>query len=377
MKTYYIFILLCISVLIGCNTSDDLSPPIDDGKNIDADYIIVMENGGMLNTQFFNANSDAISLSDKETSLNSKVEPQLHYTDGLMFLQYHQGGDCDGLITKHDFNSETTTEIAVFEDLETCELTATALAQTDQAIYISYTLTSTNPDTYGLRVIDMTSEERAFVDISLNQKPIDFAIANNRLFILTIDEQVTDENGLSVIDIATNSLVHEKDLGYDARRIITNVQGNIIIGYDELHGNLNSETFAITYTQYEEETAPKFAYSNSRNFSDAGVLFYPSDPGSSSMYPLVASSYDFENNLVVLYTYDALLSEEKRNFEYKIKTTSAVNYDSKNNIVLVGYEKISGAMQGGLLRIKLNSSNEVTAIDNIDVEGIPFEILVN
>lgn len=377
MKTYYIFIVLCVLVLIGCDTSDDLSTPIDDGKNVSADYIIIMENDGDLKTQYFNANAEAISLSTKEAALSSNISPQLHYAEGSVFLQYHKTANCSGLITKHDFTSETTTEITVFEDLDDCQLTATALTQTNDAVYISYVLTNTNPDTYGVRVIDMTAEDHSFVDVSLNQKPVDFAIANNRLFILTIDEQVTDENGLSVIDIESNSLIHEKDLGYDARRVITNAQGNIVVGYDELHGNLNSETFAITYTQYEEETAPKFAFSNSRNFNDAGVLFYPSDPGSSSTYPLVASSYDFENNLVVLYAYDALLSEEKRNFEYKIKTTSAVNFDSNNNIVLVGYEKTDGAMQGGLLRIKLNSSNEITAIDNIDLEGIPFEILVN
>lgn len=376
MKTYKIFFALCVLVLIGCETSDDGSESGDDGKNVNSDYAVIQEISGVLSTQFLNADSEKITLISKETSLTSKAIPQLRYANGSVFLQYHKNDNCSGTITKHDFATDQSTEIVVFKDLNDCELTATALVQTDDAIYISYALTNTNPDSYGVRVIDVNTADFSFVDVSVEKKPVDLAIANNRLFILTIDEQVTDENGVSVMDLANNSFIHEKDLGYDARRIFTNVQGNIVVGYDELHGNLNSETLAITYTQYEDETAPKFAFSSSRNFDNQGVLYYPSDPGTNSTYPLVASSYNFESDLVILYVYDELLSEEQRNFEYKIKTTSAVNFDSENSLVLVGYEKLEGEKKGGLLRIKLNSMNEITAIDNIDLDGIPFEIFV-
>lgn len=228
-----------------------------------------------------------------------------------------------------------------------------------------------------VRVIDTSTDDFSFVDVSIDKKPVDFAIASNRLFVLTLDEVITDENSLSVMDLRTNSLIHEMELGYDARRIFSSSNDDIIIGYDELHSVMNSNTLDVFYTQYEDDgTAPKFAFSNSRNFDNNGKLYYPADPGSNSTYPLVASSYDFENKLVVLYAFDQLLSEEERNFEYKIKTTSAVNFDAENSLVLIGYEKIEGTKKGGLLRIKLNTSNEVTNIDNIDLDGIPFEIFV-
>ncbi len=376
MKTYKIFFALCVLVLISCETSDDESRPDDDGKNVNSDYVVLQDNDGILTTQFLNADAETITLNSKQTSLVSKAVPQLHYSSGAVFLQYHKNDTCSGTITKHDFETDQSTEIVVFEDLNDCNLTATAIVQTDEAIYISYVLTNTNPNSYGIRVIDMSAADFSFVDISIEKKPIDLAIANERLFILTFDEQITDENGVVVMELADNSLIHERALGYDARRIFRNAQDNVIVGYDELHGNLNSETLAISYTQYEDETAPKFAFSSSRNFDSQGVLYYPSDPGTNSTYPLVASSYNFESNLVILYVYDELLSEEQRNFEYKIKTTSAVNFDNENRLVLVGYEKIEGEKKGGLLRIKLNSTNEITAIDNIDLDGVPFEIFV-
>ena len=68
--------------------------------------------------------------------------------------------------------------------------------------------------------------------------------------------------------------------------------------------------------------------------------------------------------------------EEDSNFEYEIETTTAVGYDEKNGLMLVGYKKLNiAANAGGIIRIKI--APEPMLIDNIDLDGVPIHIIVN
>lgn len=378
MKTYFTFCALFALLIFSCSKTEPVSGNEEEGENpgVDADYVTLLSKGGMLKPQLLSANAEVVTLNPEESSLTEKAIPDLSFIDGSYFIQYSKDGNCGGQVTKHDFSSDTTTDIAVFTDLNDCDLTATAMAKTDNFLFISYVVTSANPDDYFVRIIDLNTSEFSSVDVSLDKKPVDLTVANNRLFVLTFDELITDENSLSVMDISTKALIHEMALGYSVRRIFTDVQDNVIISYDELHTTLNSSSMAFEYTQYEGSTAPNFSTSKSSNFDLSGRLFYPMDPGSNSSYPLVPAIYDFSEKLVVLYAYENLLTEEKRNFEYEIETTTAVGYDEKNGFMLIGYKKMDEATkEGGLLRIKL--APEPAMIDNIDLDGVPTEILIN
>ncbi len=78
----------------------------------------------------------------------------------------------------------------------------------------------------------MNSPDFSFTDVPLNKKPVDLVSVNDRLFILTHDLEVSDENFLSVLDLNLNALIHEKNLGSRARRIFQNSDDEIIISYD-------------------------------------------------------------------------------------------------------------------------------------------------
>lgn len=373
MKTYTIFYMLLALVIIGCNKSDEGEGGGGKNKSVDASYALLLKNGSLLSTQLLNAGADVITLNPAQSALVEKQMPQLTYTKGTNFLQYHKSGDCSGEITKHDFSDDTSTVIQVFADLGDCDLTATTIAESNNSIFIGYEFEKASmPNDYFVRVIQMGTNE--FADVTLDKKPVGLAIANNRLFILTLDEKITDENSLSVMDLTSNTLIHEMGLGYDAQRIFENNQGNIVISYPELHTNLNSSTLAFDYTQYADGTEPKFVTSNSTHFDLEGKLYYPVSPGSNSIYPVIPAVYDFSQNLTILYAYENFLTETKRNFEFEIETTTMVGFDHKNNLILIGYKKTSGSNKGGLLRIK--PAPEPAFVDNLDVDGIPYAIFV-
>jgi len=376
MKTYTTFGAILALLIFSCSKSDN--GQIDEGgtTNVEADYVTLLSKDGLLRPQLLHANAESITLNPSQSSLSQKTTPELSSVDGSYFLQYHKDGNCGGQVSKHDFRTDTTTDFLVFTDLNDCNLTATAIAKSDDFLFVSYVVTSSEPYDYFVRVIDVNSSEFSSVDVTLDKKPVGLTVAGGRLFILTLDELITDENSLSVLDMSNNTLVHEMSLGNDARRVFTDVQDNVIISYDELHTTLNSSSLAFEYTQYNEATAPKFSSSESANFDSNGRLFYPMDPASNSSYPLVPATYDFSKKLVTLYAFENFLTEAKRNFEYEIETTTAVGYDEKNDLMLVGYKKRTGATkEGGLLRLKLEP--ELVFVDNIDLDGVPEEIVIN
>lgn len=377
MKTYNIFYALLALVIVSCSKSDsDASTPQEEkSKSIDADYVMLLNEDGMLSTQLLNANAEVITLNPEPSTLIEKTIPDLSSMKGSSFLQYHKTDNCGGALVQHDFSTDASTEIVVFNDLMDCDLTATAITFSDNSIFISYKLVNTNPDSYMVRIIDAKSADFSFVDVGLDKKPVDLAIANNKLFILTIDELITDENSISVLDLNNNTLIHEIGLGYDAQRIFKDVDDNIIISYEELHTTLNSSSMSVVYTQYETETAPNFVNSTSNQFDISGNLYYPSISGQHSAYAEIPAVYDFNQNLIVLYAFENFLTESKRDFEFEIGTTTAVGYDQENNLILIGYKKAGTSKKGGLLRVK--PAPEPAFIDNIDLEGIPYEIIVN
>jgi hypothetical protein len=375
MKTYNSIYMLLALLIVGCSTSDEGLGGEEKQKKVDADYVILLTKDNNLTTQFLNSNDETIVLNLEESSLAENKLPQLTSIRGTTFFQYHRKNDCGGKITKHDFNNDKTEEIDMFEDLNDCQLTANAIAFTDASLFLAYeSEVDSKTVEYNIRVVDLNSTNFGHVDVSLNKKPVDLALANNRLFVLTLDVEVSGENFISVLDLDSNSLIHEMSLGSRARRIFPDTDDDVIISYDELHTTLNSSNMAVVYTNYGKGTEPRFTSDTANNFDLEGRLYYPIVSGTVSSYPVIPAVYDFDLNLTTLYAFENFLTEAKRDFEFEIETTTAVNFDTKNNMMLIGYKK-KDRQEGGLIRIK--PAPEPAFVDNIDLDGVPYEILIN
>ena len=378
MKTYNIIYVLLALWAIGCSKSEEDTGGEQEQKKeeqigVDADYAMLLFNGSQLTTQLLSANAKEITLNPAE-ALADKAIPQLTSIKGTTFFQYHKKSDCGGQITTYDFASDKMEEIDLFDDMNDCMLTANAISFSDDSLFVAYEL-ETEPKNYDymVRVIDLNSPDFSFIDIPLNKKPVDLVSVNDRLFILSLDLEISGENFLSVLDLNSNALIHEKNLGSRARRIFQNSDDEIIISYDELHTTLNSSNLSVVYTNYGAGAEPKFTSNTTDHFDFDGRLYYPIVSESVSIYPEIPAVYDFTKNLVTLYAFENFLTEEKRDLEFEIETTTAVNYDRENNIILIGYKKLD-KKKGGLLRIK--PAPDPAFIDNIDLNGVPYEIFI-
>lgn len=374
MKTYNIIYVLLALLIIGCSKSEEVTGGEVEQKSVDSDYVMLLTNGSNLTTQLLNANAEVITLNPAESSLAENTIPQLISIDGTEFYQYHKESDCGGKITKYDFATDKMEEILLFDDMNDCMLTAKAIAFSDSSLFVAYELEiDSKTHEYMIRVIDLNSGDFTFIDVPLNKKPMDLSLANNQLFIMTLDVEISDENYLSVMDLSSNSLIHEINLGFRARRIFTNMADDIIISYDELHTTLNSTNMSVVYTNYGAGTEPKFTTNTTDHFDLDGRLYYPIVSESVSIYPEIPAVYDFSQNVVTLYAFENFLTEAKRDFEFEIETATAINYDKENNMILIGYKKLD-KQKGGLLRIK--PAPEPVFIDNIDLDAVPYEIFI-
>lgn len=375
MKTYtFFYIILACLITIGCNKSDNVTESGNPNETgVDANYTLLLSSDGMLSAQPLNATIEILTVNPKESQFSTMAFPQLMFREGTVLSLYHRLTNCSGEITKYDFDDDASKSFEVFTDIGSCNLTAMAITHSETALYIAYAIEVTSKGTkYFIRIFDTSTSEPAFEDVELNKKPIQLTVTNNRLFILTFDEEVTDENGLTVMDLNTKALIHEMNLGYDARQIIKNIDGNLIISYDELHTLLNSATLEVEYRRYETGKEPKFANSKANHLDDTGKLYYQRENEGEISH--ISAIYDFPNNIAYLYIYENFLTEAQIEFEFEIDDTTMVGYDKANNLILIGYKKSSNANKGGLLRVK--PIPEPAFIDNIDLDGVPYDIFV-
>lgn len=374
MKTYSIIYALLAFVVIGCSTSDDSTLPEEKEEEqivYEADYVLLQQSNGQLSVQMLEADESEFDVSSAESTFANVPLPDITFQNGSMFAFYTKVSDCDGQVTIHDFDEDISTTVDVFGDLLACDLTVTSIALDGDILYVAYYKEETSKiNKYYVRTLDLASEANNREDIELDKKPSQMVVTNGRLFVLTLDWDITDEYELSVIDTTTLTVVHGIGLGYNVKRIFEDNQKNIIISYQELHTVLNSSTLAVKYVNYEEATAPKFSGSKMYCFDASGRLFYirPDDSETSG----VPAIYDFANNKALLYYYGNFLTETQLTFEFKLGQTTMVSYDDGNNVMLVGYQKSDNGLKGGLLRIQLEP--EPKFLDNLDLDGVPYQI---
>ncbi|MBT8299411.1 MAG: hypothetical protein KJO52_13850 [Maribacter sp.] len=375
MKTYSIIYALLALVVIGCSTSSDSDSLEEIGDKetfFNADYVLLQESNGVLSAQLLKSSETRIDLSQFESTFSNVPQTNVLFSKGSIFASYSQLTDCDGQVTIHDFEDDTSEIIPLFEDLVACDLSVTSININGNLLYVSYVLEEVSePNTYFVRAIDLSISEENIVDVELDKKPTQMVFTNGRLFVLTIDLEITDEYSLAVIDGASTMVIHEISLGYDVERILADSNQNMIISYPELHTVLNSDTMGVVYTSYEAGKEPMFYDDKFSCFDSQGRLFYKK-PVEEEVYSNIPAIYDFSKNLTILYFYENFLTASQLEFEYKIGDTTMVSYDDTNSIMLVGYRKIDDSNKGGLLRIQLEPVPEL--LDNLDLDAVPYHI---
>ncbi|MEO0527963.1 MAG: hypothetical protein AAFZ89_12095 [Bacteroidota bacterium] len=376
MKTYSIWYLLLVLVCIGCSESDDGQNPgnDDDFVGVDADYSLLIANNGTLSGIQLNATADVITKNPEDGDFGTIPLPSITYRDGLLFTYFEKKSDCSGNVISYNFDGGSSTTIDVFEDKKDCALSVISMASAPESFFLAYGVPNsmTMETDFFIRTVNTVSSD--FVDTPVDERIVQVEFSNNRLFILTIGEGADEKYTLFVLDTATNELIHEMNLDEDVQRIGRNETGNILVSYEELHLMISPNTLATLSTvRYNDGTEPKFGLSERSFFDSEGNLYFQRQE-STGGFPSIPAVYDFSSNTAILYFYENFLNEQQRNIEFEIGDTAMVSYDAKNNLILIGYSKDNTGGEGGLLRIK--PAPDPKFIDNIDLEGVPYDIFV-
>ncbi len=365
--------LLSALLLLSCSKSK--VEPVNESENpVGADYAILLQSASSLSQTFLNEDAEGLKINPKESNFPGFAIPDLSYRTDSKLSLFYKSGNCSGEVLLYDFSEDSKDELEVFNDIESCDLTITAVAHTDSRLFIAYVIASPEKDKkYFIRTINLESDNNVFVDLEMVQKPIRLVPTNNRLFILTFDEEVTDQSGIRVMEIVSGTIIHEMNLGFDASRIFKNPEGDIIISYPTLHTTLNSSSLEVVYTQYVEGTEPKFMDSETVSFDLEGKMYYQRKnlEGETETIPAV---YDFGSNTAVLYFFENFLTDSQLNIEFAVSSATSVQYDEKNDLILIGYKKSATPNSGGIMRI--TPSPDLTFVDNIDLDGVPYAIFV-
>ena len=378
MKTYnFIYAIVALGV-IGCSKSEEYSD--DDATKIHqkstANYTLLMKSNSELQSTLINGNRETLTLNEGESSFSNRLEPLLISEDGFTLTMYHKNSSCTGTITIHDFKNDRFDTYDVFEDLSTCSLVPKAIVKGGNSIFVAYEKEiDVNRTEFAVRAIDITDNQNTYIDISIKYNPEGLTFSNNKLFILSLDEDVSGEHELIVIDANTKEEVFEANLGFDAQNIFKKPDGDIIVAYDELHTTINSKTMTFSYTNYGPGSAPNFTKSTLRHFDSNGHMYYAMGAGNFSTYTSIPAVYDFDKNSAVLYAFENFLTEAQLKFEFEIENTTAVHYDEDNKHLLVGYKKSVSEEKGGLLRISTVPQPKFAG--NLDLDGIPYAIYLN
>ncbi|WP_298486396.1 hypothetical protein [uncultured Maribacter sp.] len=375
MKTYtYLWGLLAF-IILGCSKSSSNEQDSKKEPNVAASYTVLLDANNSLSATLLNADATSISKSSKESNFNTISTSAINYDGDKEYSFYKKTSDCDGEIVHYDFLSEEEQKLNVFPDLLDCELKVLSIVNTNSSFFVAYEITITNSSKkYVVRKIDRNTTDFTFIELELSKKPVEMSFSNNRLFILLFDEGVTNENEIVVVDDASFNAINTQTLGYNVKKIFKDVNGDIILSYDELHTVLDKVTLSVDYTRYGVGTEPKFANASLHNLDAEGKIYYsmPLEDGVTSSIPAV---YNLKENIATLYIYENFLTPAQLEVEYGIEETTAVNYDEHNNIILIGYKKYGNQDLGGILRIK--PVPDLEFLDNIDLPGIPYDIIVH
>ncbi|HDZ06226.1 hypothetical protein LCGC14_0292280 [marine sediment metagenome] len=373
MKTYnFVACLMLAFSFVACEKSTDTSTE-EIKTSIVSDYTVFMQNNNQLNAVVVNSTGEDISVESALISFNNIPSNSLKYRTPLD-ISYFYITNCQSHFQWYDASSATTKSIQLFNDLNSCVINVMATAHSIESAFIAYERELLGKDKqFVVRVNSLAQTTNNYTEIILDKKPVDIIASSDRLFVLTLDEFVTNTYYLSVIDLDTDVIIMELDLGIDALRLFTNNSGKVIVSYPELHTTIDPVSLDKEYTTYGENTEPGFITTKDFYMDGTGKFYFHKNMPSATVSE-VPAIYDFEKNSTVVYLFENFLTETELNVKYNIAETTAIAYDDKNNYVLIGYKENGTTDKGGILRI--TPSPDFKLIDNLNLEGVPQTIFV-
>jgi hypothetical protein len=339
-----------------------------------ANYTVFLSSSNKLNAVVLGTSDDELIVKNSVASFTEIPSEYVKFRDSDK-ISFYYASNCEANIQLYNAANNTANSFQVFQDLEPCAIEVTAITHTTELIFIAYKRELLGKDMQNvIRIVSLNNATENHIDITLDKKPVDLITSSNRLFVLTLNEFVTNEYHLSVIDLNTNEQIIELDLGYNALKLFKNNSEQVIISYTELHTTLNPISLEKTYTTYGDNTAPDFITTKD-SFLDSSGKMYFQKVIPNSVIDMVPAIYDFQTNNTVVYLFENFLTESDINVKYKIASTTSIGYDELNNYMLIGYQKKDEENKGGILRITPAPNFKI--IDNIDLEGVPQSIFVN
>ncbi|WP_324026908.1 hypothetical protein QSV08_04350 [Maribacter sp. BPC-D8] len=373
MNTYkYVACFVLAFSFFACEKS---SEQVDEEivANVQVDYTVFLQNNNQLNGVVVASANDEFAVKSTVSSFSNIPSNALKYRT-TNDIGYYSTTNCQATFQWFNAEDSSSESVSLFSDIDACSINVLAMAYSNELAAIAYERELLGKDKQFVVRLNLLNDATVNpVEISLDKKPIDIVVSSNRLFVLTLNEFVSDEFHLSVIDLDDNEVLMELDLGLDAQRLFTNNAGKVIISYPELHTTLDPFTLEKSYTTYGENTEPGFVTTKDFFLDSAGKFYFQKNIPSAEIEE-VPAIYDFEKNSTVVYLFENFLTETELNMKYSIAQTTSIAYDEKNNYVLIGYQKKGQVDKGGILRI--TPAPDFKLIDNIDLEGVPKTIFV-
>ena len=361
------------TIMLGCSTSNEDASQADIRTISPADYHVIMSGSSGLFTKTLSSNSEGLYFNGSTSLSLGANTPSLSFSEGTKVVMYQDIGNCAGIIVSYDFNDTAEISQEVFSDVSSCDLTVTAIAGQADMVFLSYVLdTAPKEQSFFVRSINLTTG--VYKDFILNEKPTDLVVSNAKLFVLTWDENRTEKNALTVLDYEENTKILEMDEGSNVGALFKKTNGDIVLSYPDSHTTLDSNSLSPTYTRYVSGTEPHFWDSENNTFDASGNMYYIRNDALNLQTETIVAMYDFDKNGTLLYYFENFLNEAQLKVEFNIKSATAVSFDNKNNLILIGYDKNTEA-GGGIIRI--TPAPDLTFVDNFDLDDIPFLISPN
>lgn len=376
MRLYAKFISVFCLLLTACSKEGVSESPITTEENVEVNYSILQTSDDILSEVNIIADRENILASNRSQAFESIAMPLLTNFSLDEALFYNNTSDCSGELLNYDLDKDTSKEFSFFEDSKNCDRQIYAIKTADIGFFILYSLPGDflKDEKFYLRLVDNKDLESGFEDFEMDKKPTQLVYANGRLFVLVEDLALGNVYSMQVFDLQKKEWILEINLGDEVERLIRTPDNNLMITYPDLHNVYSTITLdVLSSTRYLEGTEPHLGETEIHHFAPDGKVYFASATNlNGTIYPQIPAVFDFERNTTILYYYENFLTEEEQRFEFDIGNTTAVAYDSKNNLMLIGYQKSQNPNKGGLIRIKPAPNPKM--VDQTNLEGIPLYI---
>ncbi|MEO9479839.1 MAG: hypothetical protein ABJO28_00835 [Maribacter dokdonensis] len=373
MKTYNFVACFVLALsFVACDKSTNEQQE-ETSTNIAVDYTVFLKTNDNVNAVIVRDNEGNLATESEVVSLGN-IPTSAIKIKSVNGLGYFYTANCEAALQWYNSENQTSGSVQLFNDLNACDVSVASVTYNEDNVFAAYEVDLAGKDKHYVVRVSSLDNPSAYSEVTIDNKPVDIVESSGKLFVLTLNEFVSNEYHLSVIDLNTLDVMVNVDLGYDALRLFKNDSGEIIVSYPELHTTIDPMTLDKVYTTYGEDTAPGFISTQDYHIGNDGKFYFQKYMSDAAIKE-VPATYDFNRNGTVVYLFENFLSDSELNVKYNIAGTTAIAYDDKNNYMLIGYQKRGANNEGGILRI--TPSPDFKLIDNIDVSGIPQTIFIN